>query len=209
MINTKFDWDVIHREWRTGQFSDTELSRRHGCSRQAIIKRRDKEGWLRDLSKDVREFANARMVEEDAKVALDRHEVTGVTGEVTQCNARGRSRDELREIELAAETRVAVLREHRNDLRQMREKEHEYLEKLDTCTVTKVFCHQGEIVSADFNVCDTDKIAALNQLMNIRHKRQLLERKAFNMDDEKDDENEPLVIIHDGSGSHYENNTEE
>lgn len=111
---------------------------------------------------------------------------------------------EQREIELAAETRVAVLRSHRKDLSSLRILESELVEKMRTAKVVKVFCYKGEIVQQEFEVCDTDKAQAAAQLSSCMHKRQMLERLAFNLDDKRGaDSDEPVVMIHDPERGTY------
>lgn len=179
----EFDWELIHREWRTNQFSDAELSRRHGCSRAAIQKRRDKEGWVRDLSEDVRILSNAKLISEDAKVA----------GEVAGCNADGKVKSE---VELAAETRVSVVRSHRKDISTLMALEQQLLMELaDNPQKAYVCNHKGVILSQNFDLAVTDKSAALNNLANVQHKRIQLERQAFNIqdDDALDDKVEKVV----------------
>jgi len=208
----RFDWDTIRREYSTGQFSPMELARRHGCSHTAIGKRVKKELWVRDNSAEVRRIAQARLIQEDAKVAEGLGESCMVSSEVSSDETRETNRKllssidlEQRELELAAETRVAVLRSHRKDLSQLRALEEELVIKMRAAKVTKVFCYKGQIVSRDFEVCDTDKAAAAAQLASCMHKRQMLERLAFNLDDKRSSEDDlPTVIIHDPAYGAYE-----
>lgn len=202
--NTKYDWDAIWREYTTGQFSDSELARRHGCSRAAIQKRVKKEKWERDNSQQVRTLANAKMVHEDAVAA---HEVAP---EVAGCNVRRQTSDpdkERSEIELAAETRVTVLRDHRKDIKRLREIEAQLLDELeDNPQKTFATAYKGCIDSLDINIPVTEKSQALNNLANVQHKRINLERVAFNLNDHGDeDDGLPTVIVHDPSAGGDDN----
>jgi len=200
----KYDWDLIWREYSTGQFSVAELSRRNGCSRAAIHKRVKKEKWTRDNSEQVRALANAKLVQEDATVAQ------GVTPGVTDCNLRSQTSDkkkEKSEIELAAETRVAILRDHRGDIRKLRELELKFIEELgEDPSKTVVSAYKGSIDSLDVSIPVTEKAQALNNLANVQHKRIALERTAFSLDNATDkDDGLPTVIVHDPTAPSNDN----
>jgi len=206
----RFDWDAIRREYSTAQFSNSELCRRHKCSRTALYQKIDEQKWTRDNTAEVRRIAQAKMIEEDARVAekLTSSPENLTTDHTAQesCQPSLSTVDlEQREIELAAQTRVGVLLSHRKDLSKLRQLEEELVVKMRTSKITKVFCYKGQIVSKDFDVCDTDKAAAAAQLASCMHKRQLLERLAFNLDDKRSSEDDlPTVIIHDPAYGAYE-----
>lgn len=190
-----YDWDQIEREWRTNQFSDAELARRHGCSRGAIQKRRDKHCWVRDLSDDVRVLANARLVKEDAYYGLGQQQVAG---EVTGCHLGAKDHDR-REVELAAETRVEVVRQHRRTIKMLQQLEDELIEKLTGSPIRKATAsYMGEISTADVELSPAELAVAYNQLVSAATRRMDAERKAFNLDDKgRPDDALPLVLVHD------------
>jgi len=214
----RFDWPAIKREYSTAQFTDAELCRRHGCSRQSLYKKIKEGEWARDNSSEVRRVAQAKLIKEDARSA---RELVGMltppADKLTTDNIRETEcqppDDELeqRDIELAAETRVAVLRSHRKDLSKLRLIEETLAARLLTGKITKVFSYKGEIISQDFDICDTDLCMAYNQLTGASHKRQMLERLAFNLDDKRsEDDALPTVIIHDpGYGAYVEGGPED
>jgi len=185
---SKFDWPTIRREYSTAQFSDSELARRHECSRGAIQLRVKKEGWQRDNSEEVRNVANAKLIALDAGLSKKK------AGKKAECYKKEQS-----EIELAAETRVAVLRDHRKDIKRMRELEATFLtELLDNPTKEYMCNFKGDIYSQDTNIPVTEKSQALNSLANVQHKRITLERIAFNLNDGADkDDSLPMVVLHD------------
>lgn len=96
MTKPATDWEAIEREYRAGQLSIAELARQHNLSRQAIIKRAKRDGWVRDLAAEVRKVVSAKLV----------------TDGVTSDNARGT-------VELAAARAVEVVRSHRRALSQL------------------------------------------------------------------------------------------
>ncbi|RLB91964.1 MAG: hypothetical protein DRH10_00610 [Deltaproteobacteria bacterium] len=181
------DWQAIEAEYRTNQFSDAELARRHGCSRGAIQKRVKKFGWTRDLSRAVAQASKAKLIAEDAKL---------VAGEVAGSNVRERNRET---IEQAAERRVAVVRLHRNDIQILRELEAKLLkELLGEPTKLYITQYKGKIVSKELSLTAAERSQAANNLANVQHKRIQLERQSFNLNDKGDDDDGlPTVETHD------------
>jgi len=82
----RVDWDAVVRDFRVDSLSDTELSIKHGVSREAIVRRRKKDTdidpsiWARDLSPQVRAATNALLMSESIanKITCDHAQVTGV-----------------------------------------------------------------------------------------------------------------------------------
>lgn len=97
--NTRFDWDRIQRDYRTGQFSNRELSRQHGPSEATIRKRAKIEEWSRDLSEQIRQ-----RVREKTTVAVTRDVVSADS--------------DAEFIEEAAEAGAEIVRGHQHLLRQ-------------------------------------------------------------------------------------------
>lgn len=95
----RYDWAAVERDYRTGQYSNRELSRLHGPSEGAIRKRATDGSWQRDLSEQIRQ-----RVREKTTLA--------VTREVSRADS-----DELI-IEQAAEAGAEVIRGHQRLLRK-------------------------------------------------------------------------------------------
>lgn len=171
MAWSKYDWKLIEREYRTNMYSDAELSRRHGCSRTAIQKKAKKLKWTRDLSSAVRQATNAKLVQEDAKVA----------GKVAGCNAVPDSET----IDRASDTAVEVVKCQRRDINNLRDLEAKLIEELggepNKLYITQ---HKGLIVEKVVAIPVTERAAALNNLANVQHKRIQLERQAFGIKDD-------------------------
>jgi hypothetical protein len=110
-MSNSTDWEAVEREYRAGQLSVSEIGRQHGVSHTAINKRAKKEGWLRDLSKKVRQTVSARLV----------------SAEVSATNAR-------EAVELAAARGVEVVRQHRRDIARGRDLTLRLLDELDGTT---------------------------------------------------------------------------
>jgi len=188
----KYNWTLIHREYRTGQLSDSELCRKHGCSRGALQKKRDAEGWVKDLTQQVNEATRAKLITEDANVAGSK--VAAKEQGVTRIDAA-----DLNEIELAAQTRLEVVRSHRRDIAKMQEIEQQILAELgDTAnppTKVHVSNYQGTITQTVLGIAVTDRASALQALAGVQHKRVQLERQAFNLDDAERDANKLLIEL--------------
>ncbi|WP_072389841.1 hypothetical protein [Hyphomicrobium sp. CS1GBMeth3] len=116
----EIDWEGIEREYRAGQLSVVEIGRQFGVSHTAINKRAKKNGWTRDLTEKVRKEVSARLVSD----------------EVSATNAR-------EAVTLAAERGVQVVRSHRNDISQGRERVTELIDELKEATT-----HRAEIEAA-------------------------------------------------------------
>lgn len=60
----RVDWEAVERDYRTGQYTETELAIKHGSSRSAVNKHALKYGWTKDLSVEIRQATNAKLVAE-------------------------------------------------------------------------------------------------------------------------------------------------
>ncbi|WP_136810003.1 hypothetical protein [Desulfosediminicola flagellatus] len=177
----QFDWELIEREYRTNMYSDAELARRHGCSRTAIQKHAKTGKWARDLSSAVRQAANAKLVQVDAQVA----------GCYTMLDSEA--------IDRASSTRVEVIKSHRKDINRLRDLESRMVSDLGDCPQkTYITQFQGQIIKQDVMIAITERATALNNLVNVMHRRIQLERQAFNIkdaDDSDEKKSNPLLEI--------------
>ena len=97
------DWVRIQKDYRLGQKSIRNIASEHGVSHQAISKRKKKEGWVQDKSKEVHEKTRAALI--------------GCQDEVAKKVATP-SREE---IDLEVQTRVQVVLSHRKDIKRGRD----------------------------------------------------------------------------------------
>src|SRR5262249_20166185 len=99
------DWESVERDYRAGMLSVREIARHAGVDEKAIRKRAKAKGWERDLSGKVRDRV---------RTALVRNEVRNEV----------RTEDDLRTeeeiVDAAAAQVIALVREHRNDIRAQR-----------------------------------------------------------------------------------------
>lgn len=190
-------WQKVRLEYETSQFSDAELGRRHKVSAPAIRKKAKKENWKRDLAKKVRQLAKEKLVHEDAKVSVSSHKVSA--GE------RKETFNEEQEVELAAQTRVVVLREHRavigkgmklcnqlaDDLFQTMSSTPELEDQIETETAEDINGKRRDSMLKAISL--PTHAGSLDKLANALTKIISLERTAFNLNDEEDDKG--LVVI--------------
>lgn len=70
MSRGKYDWDRIEVEYRANKLSNRELSKKFGPSESAIRHRAKKEGWQRDLAKEVQSRTKEKLIR-DGSLAPD------------------------------------------------------------------------------------------------------------------------------------------
>lgn len=178
------DWEAIEREYRAGVLSLREIAKRHGVSHVAIQKRAKKEGWSRDLTKKVREAVTTALV----------------TKAVTNKEWKQTEREI---VEDAAAAVVALVREHRADLREGRELATTLMSQLRMAAGNRDALIELIEEAVDempvANAADRAKreakrkamlaaialpthAATLRELANVYAKLIPLERQAFNMD---------------------------
>lgn len=83
------DWEAIEREYRLGQLSVVEIARQHGISHTAIQKKAKAGEWTRSLVERVRKRVADRLVAPEVA-----------------------AKDEEAAVEVAAATRINIVREH-------------------------------------------------------------------------------------------------
>jgi len=58
------DWEAVERDYRTGKFTQRELADKYGVSHAAIGKMARSRKWQKDLSAEIRQATNAKLVSE-------------------------------------------------------------------------------------------------------------------------------------------------
>lgn len=171
----KYDWDTIQREYRTGLLSDSELCRKHGCSRGALQSMVTRKGWTKDLTHEVNQATRAALISEDASKQA-----------INQAENNAKDRDE---VELAAQTRVEVVRQHRKDIARLRDLEQRLIDELGSKDnpPKKLYMaqYQGVILQEEVGIAVTERASAFQALAGAAHKRIQLERQAFSLDEKE------------------------
>lgn len=186
-----YDWDAIRLEYETGTLSLRALTKAFGPSPAAISKRAKKEGWTRDLSKQVQQSAKAQLLRDAAGKPVK--EVNGV-------NPREAEKET---VEGAAARIVQVVREHRSTLDEAHGLVRALFEELGALMLRREDMEALILSIAKEEAGDDKKRAAqiknlLRQVTSLPSRsqaaRQLagalkdiisMERQAFNIDDEK------------------------
>jgi hypothetical protein len=196
------DWERIEAEYRAGQLSIREIGRQHKVNDRAIRLRAADEQWERALAERVRAKVKERLVREDAGLPATPHPTPQST---PRGLARAPADKDESIVEAAAERGAAVVRLERTDISELRETKAILHERLQ-----KALKDHDEIVQTIIEETKDDKRATrrrnmleavgLAAVMDIAvsltgmvAKIHPLERKAFNLDDEKTpDDTDPL-----------------
>lgn len=157
-IGRPTDWEAIEREYRAGQLSVSEIARQHGVSHTAINKRAKAQGWTRNLASKVRQVVSERLVSD----------------EVSSANAR-------ETVEMAAARAVEVVRSHRRALSQ--------LNAIGDILATRLSQHLDGVRPDGPGLGEKESPSdMLEKLSRTRQRAIQLERQAFNLDSQPDDD---------------------
>jgi len=177
MARKSIDWDAVGREYRAGMLSVREIARQHGIDDRSIRKHAKKEGWSRDLGEKVRAKVRSEMV---------------------RAEVRKPDAPEAEVIEMAAQRGVQVLREHRKDIGRGRKLVEAMFTELEDQTENRALL--TELVGShleDVGASEQAKRVAqkaislpgragtLRDLTQSLQRLVILERQAFNLDDER------------------------
>lgn len=162
----RYDWAAVERDYRTGTYSNRELSRLHGPSEAAIRSKAKAGNWTRDLSEQIRQ-----RVREKTNRA--------VAQEIVQAE----SDSEI--VEQAAEVGASVVRGHQVMIRRAKaltDKLFDLLERqIDAGSLT-VQVRGGAPVKVDLPLDYVGKtLSSATQSMS---RAIVLERKAYGLDEE-------------------------
>lgn len=166
------DWEKIEAEYRAGQLSVREIARQHGVSHTLVNRKAKDEGWVRDLSAKVRQEVTARLVSAD------------VSTDVSNPNVRDT-------VRLAAERGVEVVRQHRATFARMHKIAHALLDAVEA----KV---QGDTLNPAMALIGEKETTAdvLEKVQRTVCKIVPLERQAFNLNGDSDEERGKVTEIH-------------
>lgn len=179
----KYDWEPIEKAYRTGKYSNRQLSQIYGPS-EAMIRKKIKEGWKKDLSKPVNDRIKDKLV---AKSAQEKVEAEAEAMDVEPDSMPRPSDEEI--IEAAANTAASIVFQHRAYAKQGREITGLLLNKL------KAQMDEGKMKVAQFGaVAEVDipldyMSKTLNAATQSLERLVKIERQAFRLDDEEKDEN--------------------
>lgn len=183
VMGKKYDWEPIEKAYRTGMYSNRQLSQIHGPS-EAMIRKKIKQGWKKDLSKPVNDRVKDKLTAKPAEEKVEQvAEEQGVEPE-----AMPKPTDE-EIIEAAANTAASIVFQHRAYAMKGREITGLLLDKL------KAQMEEGKMKVAQFGaLVETDipldyMSKTLNAATQSLERLVKIERQAFRLDDEEKDEN--------------------
>lgn len=156
----RIDWEAVHDDYRAGQLSIRAIATKHSTHEATIRKRAKSHGWMRDLSQHVRAATNAKLVRSES----------------THLDANLPDDDHLL-IEAAADTNVAVVLEHRQQINDWKGIANKLAATLEDMEVT-------EDNVADFARTLNSGVDALGKVIK-------LERQAFSMDSKAQNDEPP------------------
>lgn len=182
----KPDWEAIERDYRLGKFTLRELQDKHGSSPATILRRAKKEGWTQDLSEAVRLATKALMVRETQQRVSETKQAVFET------------------VQAVAEVNREVILRHRSDIAKTRSvaltlleelafttTRQEELERILELSITEDMTEdQIDDMRASFRklLGLNARVGSAQKLADTLTKLQALERKAFDLDKEGDDD---------------------
>lgn len=201
------DWQAIERDYRTGKFSDQELSVKH-CdgegkpivTRQAISKRAKEKGWTKDLTIAVRQATKAKVMQAQAVA-----ERTKVAGEVAEKVAKATFETDatLTAVLAVAEVNKQVIMGHRTDLAKLRNLTMGMVDELEAVSVDSqrvqalhdILTAGDELTAAQVSAARDafadltrlpNRVLTIQRLSQAMTRLQQMERVAFSLDEPDD-----------------------
>ena len=161
------DWDAVHRDYRTGKFTDRELAAKYGVSHVAIGKMRRKHDWQKDLTEEIRQATNAMLVRD-----LVAKEVSSGSQEVTNT------------VLAAAELNAQIIRSHKKLLGDLADDLQVAREKIK------------EVAGTVMNVRDAATYAqAVGSVVGSAKALIEQERKAFGLDEDEGSKDDADALL--------------
>jgi len=181
----KIDWEEIYNDYRTGKYSNRAMGSKHGISEAAIRKRAKKEGWKKELISAYQEEVETQLIEIDSQEKQDGAQCepykSSQSGpKIKTDKDREKDRDVVKD---AAKIGVEVVREHRKDIRTLKESAGKIGKIIsgvlssDEAERSVAVARFSELTSHTETVTDV-----LNKLTRIHSECIKLERTAFNLD---------------------------
>ena len=188
----RYDWEAIEREYRIGQLTISEISRRYGPAIASIRYRVKRDGWVRDLRKDIHKGVREVL----AKDTLDNVDA-----------------DESEIVEAASRRGADVVLHHRQDIAQgrlilkgmMQELhaetiERELYESIVERRIDAAMLKEHEANMARKAISLPQRATTLRDLTQSAQRLIALERQAFSLDEDySDDSVHELLQAVDGS----------
>lgn len=190
-MRSDIDWEKIERAYRLGKLTFAEMSLKFGVSTSAILRRAKKEGWIRDLSEEVRAETRARV---SAQIVEKAH---GKANESLKADAKA--------VEVEAISNALLIAEHEKVGTKGRELFEKILDRIaEQVDATPSIEAVAKMVEAD----DPAALPALRKVLSLPSyvdsakkategaaKAIEVERKARNLDEADTGDNDPITVI--------------
>lgn len=170
---SRYDWEAVERDYRTGRYSLAELSAMHGPARSSIDKRAKTHGWEKDLSGAVRQRTREKVV----RSTLSDESLEALDG------------DDAGIVEEAATLNAAVAKGHRKQLTAWRAILDKYTQRLDEQLdrgSLSVHTKSGDVAEVDIPLDYVGKSLSAGTQALDRVVR--MERESYGLDDDNGDE---------------------
>ena len=168
----RIDWCAIENDYLITRMTLRELEAKHGCPRNTISRRANKEGWKRDMSEAVRKVTRALLIEEVAQ-QVSAQQIEGVTQHTIH-----QLKSNTEAVMAAAEVNKQVILSHRAGLKKITTIRDKLLDYVETAV-------DALLVDPEPRARST-LIDDLKRLAEVDERVRKGEREAFGLDADKD-----------------------
>lgn len=185
MAKAKYDWEAIEKDYKLGQLSVRAIAQKHNFkgSHSAITSRAKRNGWTRNVTKQVQELTREGLV-------------SGINKDCAHF-AHTPTRED---IEAAALTNIQVITQHRQDIRAGRTLVNLFMEQLQDSANARDVIEQDIIAETEEDQTTVRRTSMLKAVslpsqagvlrdLSVALKNFIpLERQAYNITDEVEGE---------------------
>ena len=183
------DWEGVEKEYRAGQLSNVVIANRYHTSEASIRRVAKRDGWTKDLAKQVREKVREKLVREEVKKPDEKCNEKTCQNKKQRKDSREltvkpetpplETDEEI--VDRAAERGAEVVRNHRKDISKQRDIAFSLLTALEADNGRTVVTKAGKKITVKSSLKEKSEI--LRNIAQAAHKYIPLERQAFNLDE--------------------------
>lgn len=177
MSKVQYDWELIEKDWRTGQFSNRELSDLYGPTHSFIARKAREKGWKKDLIDDYQKELKNQSIKDST------HD------EYTLCTLKTDEeiQDDKETIQKAVDVAIKVVREHKSQIKGLRDIYSKLYEKVITAIDEKPDSKERLPSLIGFKNYHESLFDILSKMSGVTANIIKAERQAFNMDAKESD----------------------